>query len=115
MRQSGLGAQTTHSSERDHCTQRKRWVQPHQCPRRPPRGHATKRARKHHCTTGLHFRWHIPQQLELEVPLLKVTFFHPPLRWLSGDQKTRLTMENGSSRGFAVVIVEHSAEFIAAA
>src|ERR1039457_4747968 len=27
-------------------------------------------------------------------------------------QKTRLTMENGSSRGFAVVIVEHSAEFI---
>src|ERR1022692_2156002 len=30
-------------------------------------------------------------------------------------QKTRLTMENRSSRGFAVVIVEHSAEFIAAA
>jgi hypothetical protein len=30
-------------------------------------------------------------------------------------QKTRLTMENGSSHGFAVVIVEHSAEFIAAA
>src|ERR1035438_7816215 len=30
-------------------------------------------------------------------------------------QKTRLTMENGSSRGFAVVIVEHSAEFVAGA
>ena len=30
-------------------------------------------------------------------------------------QKTRLTMENGSSRGFAVVIVEHSAQFVAAA
>src|ERR1017187_5788350 len=30
-------------------------------------------------------------------------------------QKTRLTMENGSSRGFAVVIVEHSAQFVATA
>ena len=31
------------------------------------------------------------------------------------SQKTRLTMENGSSRGFPIIVVEHPAQFIAAA
>jgi hypothetical protein len=30
-------------------------------------------------------------------------------------QKTRLTMENRSSRGFPIIIVEHSAQFVATA
>src|ERR1022692_3653239 len=30
-------------------------------------------------------------------------------------QKTPLTMENGSSRGFPIIVVEHPAQFIAAA